>query len=84
MKYLPIILIGTLAVSLVSAQIQPLGTIGRGVLKQADFLPDGRVLTVLTDRIEIQDADTGVAIASFARRPEGKAMGQFVISPNGA
>jgi len=85
MKTLLILLINlTLVSSLVAEILQPIGTIGRGVLEQVDFLPDGRILAVLSDRIEIQDAETGGAIASFAKRTEGKGMGRFAISPNGA
>ena len=83
MKYLAIILIGTLTVSSAPAEIQPIGTIGRGILERASFIPNGRILAVLSDRIEIQDADTGVAIASFAKRPEGMGMGKVAISQDG-
>ena len=67
-------------VSNLAAELLPIGTLGRGILKQADFLPDGRIITVLANRIEIQDAETGRAVASFAERNR---MGRFVISPDG-
>ena len=83
MKYFAAILIVILKVSNAPAEIQPVGRIGRGVLERASFMPNGNILAVLGDRIEIQDADTGGAIASFAERPEGMRMGKVAISQDG-
>ena len=83
MKYVGTILIAVLAVSTAPAKIQRIGTIGRGALERACFIPNGRILAVLKDRIEIQDADTGGAIACFAKRTQGIGMGKVAISQDG-
>ena len=63
------------------AAVQPIGSLGEGILRQAHFLPDGTVLRVMTDRIEIVDPDTNEIIDKFA---EGINTEEVNLSPNGA
>ena len=56
--------------SVVSADIQPIGSLGKGELREISFLPDGRILRVLANRIEFADPNTGATIARFADRTE--------------
>ena len=60
------------------ANIQPVGSLNRGELKEISFLPDGRILRVLYNRIEFADPDTGATIERFADRTES--MGQVTVS----
>ena len=62
----------------VFADIQPIGALGKGELKEISFLPDGRILRVLANRIEFADPDTGVTLERFADRTEY--MGRVTVS----
>ena len=64
--------------SVVSANIQPIGALGKGELKEISFLPDGRILRVLANRIEFVDPDTGATLERFADRTEY--MGKITVS----
>ena len=64
--------------SVVSANIQPIGALGKGKLKEISFLPDGRILRVLANRIEFADPDTGATLERFADRTEY--MGKITVS----
>ena len=46
--------------------VEPIGSLGEGILQQAHFLPDGTVLRVMVDRIEIVNPDTNAIIDTFA------------------
>ena len=48
----------TLFTTAMAAAIEPIGSLGEGFLYQAHFLPDGTILRVLSDRLEIVDPDT--------------------------
>ena len=63
------------------AAIEPIGSLGEGVLQQAHFLPDGTILRVMRDRIEIVNPDTNAIIDKFA---EGLNWGEVTLSPDGA
>ena len=65
-------------ISVVSANIQPIGALGKGELKEISFLPDGRILRVLANRIELADPDTGATLERFADRTEY--MGKITVS----
>ncbi len=60
------------------ANIQPVGSLNRGKLKEISFLPDGRILRVLANRIEFADPDTGATLERFADRTEY--MGKITVS----
>ena len=64
-----------------AAAVEPIGSLGKGVLQQAHFLPDGTVLRVMRDRIEIVNPDTNAIIDKFA---EGLNWGEVTLSPDGA
>ena len=63
------------------ADIQPVGSLGWTPLENISFLPDGTILTVLRNRIEVVDAKTKSVIVQFAERPE---MGNVTVSPDGS
>ena len=56
----------TLLISATVGAVEPIGSLGEGVLHQAHFLPDGTILRVMRDRIEIVDPDTNTVIDKFA------------------
>ena len=62
------------------AAVEPIGSLGEGILRQAHFLPDGTVLRVMTDRIEIVNPNTNEIIDKFA---EGLNWGEVTLSPDG-
>ena len=65
-----------------AAAIEPIGSLGEGFLHQAHFLPNGTILRVMGDRIEIVDPDTNAIIDRFA---EGlNYWGRVILSPDGA
>ena len=64
-----------------SGAVEPIGSIGQGILYQAYFLPDGSVLRVMADYIEIVDPETNEIIDKFA---EGLNWGRVTLSPDGA
>ena len=64
--------------STVFAGLQPIGALGKGELRKISFLPDGRILRVLANRIEFVDPNTGAIIARFADRTEY--MGKITVS----
>ena len=64
-----------------AAAIEPIGSLGEGFLHQAHFLPDGTILRVMRDRLEIVDPDTNAIIDRFA---EGLNWGRVTLSPDGA
>ena len=61
--------------------VEPIGSLGAGVLQQAHFLPDGTVLRVMADHIEIVNPDTNQVIDKFA---EGLNWVRVTLSPDGA
>ena len=63
------------------AAIEPIDSLGEGVLQQAHFLPDGTILRVMRDRIEIVNPDTNTVIDKFA---EGLDWVRVTLSPDGA
>ena len=71
----------TLLMSATVSAVEPIGSLGAGVLQQAHFLPDGTVLRVMADRIEIVNPDTNTVIDTFA---EGLNWGRVTLSPDGA
>ena len=71
----------TLLTSATLGAIEPIGSIGEGILQQAYFLPDGTVLRVMADRIEIVNPDTGEVVDKFA---EELNWSEVTLSPNGA
>ena len=70
----------TLLTSATVSAVEPIGSLGAGVLQQAHFLPDGTVLRVMVDRIEIVNPDTNAIIDTFA---EGLNWGEVTLSPDG-
>ena len=60
--------------------VEPIGSVGEGFLQQAHFLPDGTVLRVMADRIEIVNPDTNEIIDKFA---EGLNWEEVTLSPDG-
>lgn len=71
----------TLLTSTTVGAVEPIGSLGEGFLYQAHFLPDGTILRVLSDRLEIVDPDTNAIIDRFA---EGLNWGRVTLSPDGA
>ena len=47
--------------------VEPIGSLGEGFLQQAHFLPDGTILRVMRDRLEIVDPDTNAILISLLR-----------------
>ena len=76
---LPLYLV--LFTSTMTAAVEPIGSLGEGVLQQVHFLPDGTVLRVRADHIEIVNPDTNVIVEKFA---EGLNWGKVTLSPDGA
>lgn len=71
----------TLFTTAMAAAIEPIGSLGEGFLYQAHFLPDGTILRVMRDRLEIVDPNTNTIIDRFA---EGLNWGRVTLSPDGA
>ncbi len=67
--------------STMTAAVEPIGSLEEGILRQAHFLPEGAVLRVMADRIEIVNPDTNEVIDKFA---EGLNWGRVTLSPDGA
>jgi WD40 repeat protein len=65
-----------------TAGLEPIGVIGRGRLRQAEYLPDGRVLLVLDDRVDVAADDLETVLYSFAARSRG--MGGVTVSHDGS
>ena len=61
--------------------IEPVGTIGKGYIRQLFFLPDGNMLRVMPKHIEIVDPDNDVVLANFAESSEF--LGLVIVSPDG-
>ena len=61
--------------------VEPVGSLGQGMLYQAYFLPDGSVLRVMAGHIEIVNPETNEIIDKFA---EGLNWGRVTLSPDGA
>ena len=81
MRVLFVILLGMTFTSGIAADIQPIGSIGQPYPEQNDaFLPDGTILRVLMNRIEIVNPNTNEIIAQFAERTK---MGDVTISSDG-
>ena len=78
MKVVLTLLLYLMIASTVSADIQPIGALGKGKLKEISFLPDGRILRVLANRIEFAEPDTGATLEQFADRTEY--MGKVAVS----
>ena len=78
MKNIFMLLLCMAITSAAFADIQPVGSLNRGELKEISFLPDGRILRVLYNRIEFADPDTGATLERFADRTES--MGQVTVS----
>ena len=71
----------TLLTSATVGAVEPIGSLGQGILYQAYFLPDGSVLRVMGDHIEIVNPETNEIIDKFA---EGLNWGEVTLSPDGA
>ena len=80
MKQLLISLLCLALTSGVFAAGQPIGSLGNGFLQQAQFLPDGTILRVMANRIEIVDPNTSAVIEQFA---EGLNWSEVTLSPDG-
>ena len=80
MKTVLILLLCLTLSSGIFAAVEPIGSLGQGVLHQAHFLPDGTVLRVMADRIEIVNPDTNTVIDKFA---EGLNWVRVTLSPDG-
>ena len=78
MKTILTLFLSLIIISTVFAGLQPIGALGKGELRKISFLPDGRILRVLANRIEFADPDTGATIERFADRTES--MGQVTVS----
>ena len=78
MKVVLTLLLYLMIASTVFADIQPIGALGKGELKEISFLPDGRILRVLANRIEFANPDTGATLERFADRTEY--MGRVAVS----
>ena len=78
MKVVLTLLLYLMIASTVSADIQSIGALGKGKLKEISFLPDGRILRVLANRIEFAEPDTGATLERFADRTEY--MGKVTVS----
>ena len=61
--------------------IEPIGSFGKGTLREIFFLPDGTILRVINNHLEIADADNNVMLASFAEQSEP--IWRVVVSPDG-
>lgn len=64
--------------SVVIAELRPIGSLGKGELRDITFLPDGRILRVLSNRIELANPNTGKTIERFADRTVS--MGNVTVS----
>ncbi|MCZ6677048.1 MAG: hypothetical protein O7E52_07335 [Candidatus Poribacteria bacterium] len=62
--------------------IEPIGSLGKGVLHKISFLPDGKILRVLANRLEIAYPKTNTTLAIFAERTEK--MGKVSVSSDGS
>lgn len=62
--------------------IQPIGSLGQGRLEEIFFLPDGTILPVLVNRVEIVDPNTNATLATFSERTER--IGESTISADGS
>ena len=80
MKTVLILLLCLTLSSGIFAAVEPIGSIGEGVLQQAHFLPDGTILRVMRDRLEIVNPDTNTVIDKFA---EGLNWVRVTLSPDG-
>ena len=76
------ILICITLISGTAFSIQPIGTLGKGRLEEISFLPDGTILRVLVNRVEIADPSTTTTLATFAERT-GR-MGECTINADGS
>ena len=61
--------------------IEPVGTIGKAPFRQLSFLPDGNMLRVMSNHIEIVDPDNGTVLATFASSSEF--FRSVIVSPDG-
>jgi len=82
MRVLLTILICITLISGTAFSIQPIGTLGKGRLEDVFFLPDGTILRVLVNRVEIADTNTNTTLATFAERT-GR-MGECTINADGS
>ena len=71
----------TLFTSTTVSAVEPIGSFGEGMLRQAHFLPDSTILRVMRDRVEIVNPDTNAIIDKFA---EELNWGEVTLSPDGA
>ena len=72
----------TFFTSVTVVAVEPIGSLGEGVLQQAHFLPDGTILRVMRDHVEIVNPGTNTIIDKFA---EGlNYWGEVTLSPDGA
>lgn len=61
--------------------IEPVGTIGKGGVHQLTFLPDGTMLRVMSQHIEIVDPDNDLVLTKFAGSLEPFWL--TIVSPDG-
>ena len=81
MKIVLILLLCLTLGSGIFAAVEPIGSLGQGVLQQMQFLPDGTILRVMVDRVEIVDPDNDMVLASFVEN--STPISWVLISPNG-
>ena len=71
----------TLFTTAMAAAVEPIGSLGQGALQQVQFLPDGTILRVMVDRVEIVDPDNDMVLASFAGN--SIRIWKVIVSPDG-
>ena len=81
MKAVLILLLCLTLSSGIFAAVEPIGSLGQGVLQQVQFLPDGTILRVMVDRIEIVDPDKDAVLGSFAET--SKYISRVIVNPDG-
>ena len=81
MKFAGTILLSLYLILGEALAIEPVGTIGKGYIRQLSFLPDGNMLRVRSTHIEIVDPDNDVVIANFAGSPDS--FRSVIVSPDG-
>lgn len=81
MKTLFVPLVCIALTSVTFAAVEPIDSHGMGALQHIQFLPDGTILRVKSDRIEIADVENDAIIARFAEQL--KPIGQVTVSSDG-
>ena len=81
MKTVLILLLCLILSSGIFAAVEPIGSLGQGVLQQVQFLPNGTILRVMVDRVEIVGPDNDMVLASFAEN--SIRIWKVIVSPDG-